>query len=142
MPSNATRIVLSSAVKYPVQPLFTDEVGTVRFKSNPIVDWLLEVGGQDMNTIAMNPNFSKADRSNFAALIGYSLSGWGGLDYVTDQEYAAAEASLGEENFGEVKQLRARIAYLEETLETERQAVRELVEKVFPRSSDVESLTE
>jgi hypothetical protein len=75
---------------HPVQPLIRDQNGTKRFKENGIVRYLLDAGPFDMNQLAMMP-FSREDRSQFAQLIGYSLSGFGDLSYVTDEEYARAE---------------------------------------------------
>lgn len=81
--------------KHPLQPLALDSQGVLRFKENKIVSHLLEVGRQHgcgLNELACM-NFSKEDREQFAQLIGYSLSGWGTLIYVSDETYAAAQAS-------------------------------------------------
>jgi hypothetical protein len=43
-----------------------------------------------MNSLAEH-DFSPEDREQFAQLIGYSLSGFGELSYVSDETYAAAE---------------------------------------------------
>ncbi len=72
--------------RHPPQPIVKDVRGTLRFKQNAIVRHLLDNGGIDLNQLGMLP-FSKEDRSQFAQLIGYSVSGYGDLDYVSDREY-------------------------------------------------------
>jgi len=79
-------------LKHPLQPLYVDERGTVRFKKNNIVDFLLSAGPYDLNKLAMMP-FSEEDREQFAMLIGYSLSGFGELSYVSDETHERAEAA-------------------------------------------------
>ncbi|MCG3740692.1 hypothetical protein [Vibrio cincinnatiensis] len=76
--------------KHPIQPLLKDENGTIRFKSNEIVKFLFERGGFDMNDLA-SMDFSQEDREQFAQLIGYNLSWYGELSYVSDELYDAAE---------------------------------------------------
>lgn len=86
-------------MNHPIQPLEKDDHGVLRLKSNKIVRYLLDNGGIDMNHLAVQ-NFSDEDRQQFAQLIGYSLSGYGDLSYVSDDAYgasaAAAIAALGE----------------------------------------------
>lgn len=77
--------------KHPIQPLALDINGTMRFKGNVIVQYLLEEGPFDMNQLAVM-SFDKADREQFAQLIGYSFSGFGELSYVSDDTYNAAES--------------------------------------------------
>lgn len=79
-------------MKHPIQPLYFDDNGVIRFKENAIVHFLLKSGTQDMNSLACFP-FSQDDREQFAQLIGYSLSGFGELHYVSDETYAKAEKS-------------------------------------------------
>jgi len=76
--------------KHPKQPLVWDGP-VIRFKANKIVEYLLEKGGIDMNDISKN-DFSKADRRQFAQLIGYSVSGYGGLSYVGCRRAGKADA--------------------------------------------------
>ena len=86
--------------KHPMQPLIIDIKGVIRFKPNAIVQYFLDrdreagpgnSGG--LNRIPLLP-FSKEDREQFAQLIGYSLEGYGELDYVGCRTYnkAAKEA--------------------------------------------------
>ena len=65
-----------------------------RFRENKIVSHLLETY-TDMNKIAMM-DFSDEDRMQFAQLIGYSVSGYSDLSYVSDESYYAAEARSSE----------------------------------------------
>lgn len=76
--------------RHPIQPLTTDEHGTLRFKANKIVNHLLDHGGIDMNKLATF-DFPNEDWEQFAQLIGYSLSGAGDLSYFSDDTYEAAE---------------------------------------------------
>ena len=76
----------------PMQPL-VDVNGVTRFKKNGVVDALYEHGvktGFGLNELHCM-DFSDEDRMQFAQLIGYSLSGYGELSYVTDDAYEAAE---------------------------------------------------
>ena len=75
---------------HPIQPLYKDPSGIVRFKDNAIVLFLLDNGPFDMNALAIRA-FSNEDREQFAQLIGYSLCGFGDLDYVSDETYERAE---------------------------------------------------
>lgn len=79
---------------HPHQPIVRVK-GVDRFKKNPLVEYLLNAGGLDMNALALfaceNSNVTKRDEAQFAQLIGYSVSGWGGLSYVTDTIYDEVE---------------------------------------------------
>ena len=72
---------------HPVQDIYIDQHGTLRFKTNKIVEFLLDNGGYDMNKLAMI-DFSDEDRIQFAQLIGYSVSGFGTLSYVSDEAWS------------------------------------------------------
>jgi hypothetical protein len=98
-------------IKHPIQPLYTDSRGVTRFKGNKIVGFLLENGGYNMNSIA-GMNFSNEDREQFAQLIGYSLGGFGELDYVSDETYETA-ILMSKEGISEEQ---SKIKYLEDTL--------------------------
>ncbi|WP_199789119.1 hypothetical protein [Cronobacter malonaticus] len=76
----------------PMQPVVIDAQGTLRFKENPIVRKLLDYStrhGYGLNEMALE-DFDAEDRMQLAQLIGYSLSGYGTLSYVTDESYARA----------------------------------------------------
>lgn len=98
--------------KHPIQPLQLDSNGTLRFKENPIVRYLLDNGGIDMNKLA-TLDFAVEDREHFAQLIGYSLGGFGDLGYVSNATYSAA-ASMHEDL--QLTSDKARIDQLEATL--------------------------
>ncbi|WP_286206048.1 DUF550 domain-containing protein [Escherichia coli] len=79
----------------PMQPLVIDHLGTLRFKENPIVRSLLDYAserGYGLNEIAC-AQFDAEDQMQLAQLIGYSLSGYGTLSYVTDESYNRAAAA-------------------------------------------------
>lgn len=98
----------------PIQPTVTDEQGVARFKENKIVSRLLdhsEAHGYGLNEIACD-DFSLDDRQQLAQLIGYSLSGYGDLGYVTDYAYESA-LIMAEEGKSETE---ARIQFLEQQL--------------------------
>lgn len=80
-------------MKHPIQPLQLDDKGVLRFKENRIVRHLLDNGGIDLNQLA-RIEFDREDREQLAQLIGYSLSGFADLSYVTDDTYSIAEASF------------------------------------------------
>jgi hypothetical protein len=118
--------------KNPIQPLVKDASGTIRFKRNSIIDALLEHGqktGFGLNEIAFkfaSPQHND-DHAQLAQLIGYSLSGYGELSYVSDYSYATAEAMAT----SEVSEKDARIAYLENELLSIREALREPIAQLF-----------
>lgn len=67
--------------KQPMQPLVRVK-DVVRFQQNALVVHLLDQGGLDMNALARVPGISRADREQFAQLIGYSVNGFDSLSYV------------------------------------------------------------
>lgn len=86
---------VTTAYKLPIQPLVIDAHGTLRFKENPIVRTLLDYAtehGYGLNEIALE-EFDAEDQMQLAQLIGYSLSGYGTLSYVTDESYERAAAA-------------------------------------------------
>ncbi|MCW4780928.1 hypothetical protein [Enterobacter chuandaensis] len=86
---------VTTAYKLPMQPLVIDAHGTLRFKENPIVRALLDYAtehGYGLNEIALE-EFDAEDQMQLAQLIGYSLSGYGTLSYVTDESYERAAAA-------------------------------------------------
>jgi len=68
----------------PIQP-----INGHRFIPNRIVESLLELVPGYLNKIALM-DFTDQERTQFAQLIGYSLSGFADLNYVDDETYAAA----------------------------------------------------
>ena len=111
---------------HPIQPIYEDH-GILRFKPNMIVRHLLDNGGIDMNDIARLSYFSDEDRAQFAQLIGYSLSGFGDLNYVSDTLYETAE-KMQEKGLSDVE---ARNQVLTEKLKEARDITRQLAAKLF-----------
>lgn len=69
---------------HPMQPISRDKYGTARFKENKIVSFLLDAYPGGLNALAMMP-FSKEDQTQFAQLIGYSVSGLCDLSYIPNK---------------------------------------------------------
>lgn len=96
----------------PIQPLAKDEHGVMRFKPNTIVRYLLGHGGLNLNDLTRVGHFPDEDWEQFAQLIGYSLSGFSELSYVSNKTYRAAELMSKEPR----SDLEARDASLREVL--------------------------
>jgi hypothetical protein len=116
----------ASPCSHPIQPIVTDKHGVKRFKMNRIVRYMLDMGDIGMNELAMM-EFSQEDREQFAQLIGYSLSGFSELSYVSDVTYETA-ATMADNGTSEAE---ARIAVLEEKLEAVRAAMKTVVPNLF-----------
>lgn len=71
-------------MSHPLQPIVTDDHGTKRFKENAIVRFLKDNSSLDLNGLS-NPPFPREDWEQFAQLIGYSVSGFLDLSYVSDE---------------------------------------------------------
>lgn len=118
-------------MNHPIQPLYTDDHGVLRFKANAIVRYLLDFGGIDMNKLAVLP-FSDEDRIQFAQLIGYSLGGFGDLSYVNSDAYGMARLMA---TTGQTEE-QARITYLEGEMRELRTALREPMARLFDIASE------
>lgn len=118
-------------MKQPIQPLYADDHGVIRFRGNKIVEWMLDAGRSgkpfDLNTIASLPGIPNEDREQFAQLIGYSLSGAGDLGYMTNETWEAANAMYRKQ----LTEDKARIAVLEGELKEIRRHLKKLVPTVF-----------
>lgn len=68
-----------------MQAVELDKFGVARFRPNALVQYLLDHGGIDMNTLAALPGIHPEDREQFVQLIGYSVSGFCELSYVSRQ---------------------------------------------------------
>lgn len=79
---------------HPMQPVeWVNDV--IRFRQNKIVRDLLDFAsarGMDLNTIARDTTYNDEDRAQLAQLIGYSVSGFGELNYASSETVAAADA--------------------------------------------------
>jgi hypothetical protein len=91
---------MATPCAFPMQPIEWDEHGVIRFKENRLVRHLLDNGGLDMNDLARVPGITDDERSQFAQLIGYSVSGYGDLSYalgVNEADKTAANLPIPEE---------------------------------------------
>jgi hypothetical protein len=115
-------------VERPLQELVVEN-GVLRFKENAIVraflDWA-RPRGFGMNELA-TMDFTPEDRRQFAQLIGYSLSGYGELPYVSSTDYEAARTAFEED----LSSKDARIAYLELELERIKHSLREPIARLY-----------
>lgn len=79
----------------PMQPIWLDKSGVARFKENQVVRYFLNEGGLTLNDLAREGDrFTQDDKEQFMQLIGYSVSGFGDLDFVSDETYDKAEAQV------------------------------------------------
>ena len=116
----------ASSTNQPIQPIVQDDSGVTRFKANRIVQYLLDNGGIDLNSLA-RIDFPQEDREQFAQLIGYSLSGFGELSYVRDDTYAAAARMADRGESEEV----AKIAHMSSELETLREMLKGPIARLY-----------
>lgn len=65
----ATDTTGEGSMTQPMQPIYLDKHGAVRFKENAIVSYLLDKGGLTLNDLA-KVEFPQEDREQFAQLIG------------------------------------------------------------------------
>lgn len=84
------RMCAAKPFSHPMQRVYLDNEGVIRFVHNQIVQFLLDEGPFDMNHLAVQ-KFSEEDRVQFAQLVGYSVSGFGGLDYVSRKALRKAD---------------------------------------------------
>ena len=80
--------------KHPMQPLIVAKDGVIRFKENAIIRYLVDkeiINLNDVHRWAAINDWSKEDQMQLAQLMGYSISGYGELDYVTDAGWREAE---------------------------------------------------
>lgn len=85
--------------KHPMQPILWDGHGVIRFQANPIVRFLLDKGPFTLNRLAerrADEGWSREDWSHLCQLIGYSVSGWGGLDCASDSDRKLADTKCDE----------------------------------------------
>jgi hypothetical protein len=86
---------MTKKIKHPMQPIVYDEHGVIRFKQNSIIDYLFKTRKLDLNELAMM-DFPAEDRMQIAQLLGYSVSGYGDLPYVTPKNLEEADAKAEE----------------------------------------------
>ena len=74
-----------------VTPMPVQPIKDGRFIKNRIVDFLVDSLPGGLNKIAVM-DFTNEERMQLAQLIGYSVSGYSSLSYVSDESYAATDA--------------------------------------------------
>lgn len=107
-PSYDTSLLAGEMAPHPVQPVYEDENGTVRFKPNPIIRDLQEAGVLDLNKIAAK--YDKKDISQLNQLIGYSVDGWWYLS--TTSQMDKIKAAMQEERRKAFDSIDGEINYL------------------------------
>jgi hypothetical protein len=115
--------------KLPMQPVYNDEHGHIRFQENKVVRRLLEESqkrGFGLNELACC-GFSSEDQEQFAQLIGYSLSGASDLSYFSSETIEAAHVSFTDRK----SEHEARADYLREQLDAFKAAIRPAVAELF-----------
>ena len=112
--------------RMPIQPIDRDINGVVRFKPNRIVEFLLDNGNYDLNDIA-RMDFTNEEREQFSQLIGYSLSGFSDLSYVSDDTCEIADNMY----YGKETEQEAELKYLRNTLKTIREKLKSLIPDLF-----------
>ena len=82
---------------HPMQPILLDQRGKARFRSNPLVEWILEENREgrvvDLNRIAKEgwrDLWTDEDYAHFIQLLGYSISGFAEVGGVSDELYSRA----------------------------------------------------
>lgn len=88
---------MNNETLHPMQPVSLDKDGVMRFKPNQIINHLFDTGKLDLNQLA-TMKFSNNDREQIAQLLGYSVSGYGDLSYVSRESLAVADAMCLPEN--------------------------------------------
>jgi hypothetical protein len=68
---------------HPMQPIGWDENGSVRFKRNAILRWLVDTRKVNLNAIDFG-SFPVEDIGQFFQLLGYSTSAYGSLSFVPE----------------------------------------------------------
>lgn len=113
-------------VRNSIQPTVTDSHDVVRFKENKIVRYLLDSHPTvDLNKLAVG-DFTQDDRQHFAQLIGYSVSGWSTLSYVSDDQYRVVEEMMEGQT-----ETQARISTLQREMNYIREAFREPIARIY-----------
>lgn len=110
----------------PMQEPYKDEHDTIRFKPNPIVNYLIENGNITLNEIA-TLDVPREDSEQFFQLIGYSLNGYSELSSVSDESY---ETAVKVYTTGQ-SELEAKCEVLSEQLTKTKAALKPLVSELF-----------
>ena len=123
-------------MKFPIQPTYIDEHGVKRFKENKVVSYLLEKGGLDLNYLRGELNDCPDDWEQFAQLIGYSVSGFSDLPYVSEETLNVLD-SIEE---GDISEDKVRLEYLRSVvynLKNSAVTLAEKIQEIYPESFDL-----
>lgn len=90
---------------HPMQPLIIDEQDLPRFKKNKIVEYLYTKGNIDLGHIACE-GFDVEDMEQFYQLMGYSVSRYTTLSFVSDRTLNAVDRA---KNDPKISELQARL---------------------------------
>jgi hypothetical protein len=67
--------------KQPMQPIVVADDGVVRFQANKVIEWIVDSGKVSLDDVAML-KVPVGDKEQFWQMLGYSVSGYGGLLFV------------------------------------------------------------
>lgn len=107
-PSYDTALIAGELAPHPVQPVYEDDQGVIRFKPNLIVKDLLTSGVVDLNKLA--GKYSKCDISQLNQLIGYSVDSWWYLS--TTSQMDKVKARMQEERRKDLLSIDGEVNYL------------------------------
>lgn len=85
---------IAEQVAYPIQPIIIDSKGVQRFEENRLVDFAVRDRLNEMAVKFYHEDGYAEEWQQLAMLMGYSVSGWSGLSYVTDEAYERVQALL------------------------------------------------
>ena len=121
-------------IKHPIQPPVVDKNGHVRFKENPIINWMLEKGEKgekfDLITIARQ-GFDRVHYDQFNQLIGYSLSAYPGSEDIRSIAFAMYDSGKSEQD--------TKIEYYEKKISDIKDGLRVVFEDAFDGYEDLEA---
>ena len=80
-------------MKHPMQKIYRDDSGVVRFRGNEIIRHLCDTGALNLNRIAAM-GFSDEDHMQLAQLLGYSVGGFGELSYADEKTVRLADLAV------------------------------------------------
>jgi hypothetical protein len=91
---------MSTKPTHPMQPLYLDGRGTIRFHRNGIVVKLLDTGKIDLCAIAQwthrYPEVTQDDVEQFWQLLGYSVDGYAELSFISDDSVNKANTAANQ----------------------------------------------
>ena len=100
------RAALKRATEEPMQPVYLDKepgcASLARFRSNEVIEWMLEEGrdGRHFDLNRIGARFAaerhSRDRMQLVQLIGYSISGYSELSFVSNESAARANEAAHE----------------------------------------------